>query len=146
MSFIFDFSISFKISRCHSSVQKKIHGTKKAAIVLSVSYPIYWKYFKIYFITKLYHSLKKYFLNIKLVFKKVLIYRHIRNIRKIQKVFRSRKWICCVTYRFVENIRLLPHDLIIAKLHAYGFDMLSLRVMHSYLTDRYQRIKTNDST
>ena len=32
----------------------------------------------------------------------------------------------------------LPHDLIIAKLHAYGFDKASLRLMHSYLTDRYQ--------
>ena len=32
----------------------------------------------------------------------------------------------------------LPHNLIIAKLHAYGFDKVSLRLMHSYLTDRYQ--------
>ena len=30
----------------------------------------------------------------------------------------------------------LPHDLIIAKLHAYGFDKRSLRLMHSYLTDK----------
>ena len=39
----------------------------------------------------------------------------------------------------------LPHDLIIAKLHAYGFDKASLRLMHSYLTDRYQRVKINNS-
>ena len=39
----------------------------------------------------------------------------------------------------------LPHDLIIAKLHAYGFDKVSLRLMHSYLTDRYQRVKINNS-
>ena len=32
----------------------------------------------------------------------------------------------------------LPHDLIIAKLHAYGFDEASLRLVHSYLTDIYQ--------
>ena len=32
----------------------------------------------------------------------------------------------------------LPHDLIIAKLHAYEFDEASLRLVHSYLTDRYQ--------
>ena len=38
----------------------------------------------------------------------------------------------------------LPHDLIIAKLHAYGFDKASLRLMHSYLTDRYQRVKINN--
>ena len=39
----------------------------------------------------------------------------------------------------------LPHDLIIAKLYAYGFDKASLRLMHSYLTDRYQRVKINNS-
>ena len=39
----------------------------------------------------------------------------------------------------------LLHDLIIVKLHAYGFDKASLRPMHSYLTDRYQRIKTDNS-
>ena len=39
----------------------------------------------------------------------------------------------------------LPHDLIIAKLHAYGFDKASLRHMHSYLTDRYQAVKINNS-
>ena len=39
----------------------------------------------------------------------------------------------------------LPHDLIIAKLHAYGFDKALLRLMHSYLTDRYQRVKINNS-
>ena len=38
----------------------------------------------------------------------------------------------------------LPHDLIIVKLHAYGFDKASLRLMHSYLTDRYQRVKINN--
>ena len=39
----------------------------------------------------------------------------------------------------------LPHDLIIAKLHAYGFDKASLRLTYSYLTDRYQRVKINNS-
>ena len=39
----------------------------------------------------------------------------------------------------------LPHDLIIAQLHAYGFDKASLRFIHSYLTDRYQRVKINNS-
>ena len=39
----------------------------------------------------------------------------------------------------------LPHDLIIAKLHACGFDKASLRLMHSYLIDRHQRVKINNS-
>ena len=39
----------------------------------------------------------------------------------------------------------LPHDLLIAKLHAYGFDTSSLKLIHSYLTNRYQRVKINNS-
>ena len=40
----------------------------------------------------------------------------------------------------------LIHDLLIAKLHAYGFDLLSLKLIHSYLTNRFQRVKVNAST
>ena len=35
----------------------------------------------------------------------------------------------------------LPHDLLIAKLHAYGFDYKSLKLMDSYLRGRKQRVK-----
>ncbi|XP_028405242.1 uncharacterized protein LOC114527747 [Dendronephthya gigantea] len=38
----------------------------------------------------------------------------------------------------------LPHDLLIAKLRAYGFDEASLQLMKSYLSDRYQRVKIDD--
>ena len=39
----------------------------------------------------------------------------------------------------------LRHDLLIAKLHAYGFDPVSLKLIHSYLTERFQRVKVNAS-
>ena len=39
----------------------------------------------------------------------------------------------------------LVHDLLIAKLHAYGFDYLSLKLINSYLTGRLQRVKINAS-
>ena len=39
----------------------------------------------------------------------------------------------------------LPHDLIIAKLHTYGFYKPSVRLILSDLTDIYQRIKFNHS-
>ena len=35
----------------------------------------------------------------------------------------------------------LPHDLIIAKLHAYGLDHDTPRLIKSYLSNRHQRIK-----
>ena len=33
------------------------------------------------------------------------------------------------------------HDLLIAKLHAFGFDLKSLKVIHAYLNDRIQVTK-----
>ena len=37
----------------------------------------------------------------------------------------------------------LDHDLLIAKLNAYGFDFNSLVLFHSYLTERSQRVRVN---
>ena len=39
----------------------------------------------------------------------------------------------------------LNHELLIAKLHAYGFDKNALELVHSYLTNRWQRTKINKS-
>ena len=39
----------------------------------------------------------------------------------------------------------LVHDLLIAKLHAYGFDYLALKLILSYLTGRKQRVRVNAS-
>ena len=37
----------------------------------------------------------------------------------------------------------LNHDLLLAKLNAYGFDKKSITMIKSYLSNRYQRIKIN---
>ena len=37
----------------------------------------------------------------------------------------------------------LSHELLLAKLHAYGFSIAALRLIHSYLTNRKQRTKVN---
>ena len=39
----------------------------------------------------------------------------------------------------------LPHELLIAKLDAYGFDKSSLILIHSYLANRKQSVKINDT-
>ena len=39
----------------------------------------------------------------------------------------------------------LPHDLIIAKLNSYGFNLTALNLIHNYLTKRKQRTKINHS-
>ena len=38
----------------------------------------------------------------------------------------------------------LPHDLIVAKLHACGFLIESLKLINSDLTERNQRVKINN--
>ena len=40
---------------------------------------------------------------------------------------------------------ILNHDLLIAKLYAYGFSKTALRLIKSYLTNRWQRTKINNS-
>ena len=37
----------------------------------------------------------------------------------------------------------IPHDLLLAKLEAYGFSLESLNSMNSYVTNRLQRVKVN---
>ena len=39
----------------------------------------------------------------------------------------------------------MSHELLIAKLEAYGFDEKSLKLIYNYLSNRKQRVKINDS-
>ena len=39
----------------------------------------------------------------------------------------------------------INHELLLAKLYAYGFDKKALRLIRSYLTERWQRTKINKS-
>ena len=39
----------------------------------------------------------------------------------------------------------INHKLLIAKLHAYGFDVSALEIIYDYLSNRFQRTKINSS-
>ena len=39
----------------------------------------------------------------------------------------------------------IPHDLLIAKLHAYGFSEISFTFFHSYLKQYKQNVKINNT-
>ena len=39
----------------------------------------------------------------------------------------------------------IPHDLVIAKLSAYGFDGNALKFIHNYLSNRKQRVTVNSA-
>ena len=39
----------------------------------------------------------------------------------------------------------IAHELLLAKLNAYGVEIFSLNIIASYLSNRYQRVKINSS-
>ena len=45
----------------------------------------------------------------------------------------------------VESFDTINHKLLIAKLHAYGFNIEALEIIYDYLSDRWQRTKINNS-
>ena len=64
------------------------------------------------------------------------------------------KWKNCLDHKGNTGVLLtdlskafdcLNHDLLIAKLHAYGCDFNSLKLIYSYLTNRFQRVRVNSS-
>ena len=55
---------------------------------------------------------------------------------------RNNNKVCVAVHRDLsKSFDCLLHDLLIAKLHAFGFDRKSLKVIHAYLNDRIQVTK-----
>ena len=52
-------------------------------------------------------------------------------------------YICTIFMDLSKAFDTLNHDLLIAKLGAYGFETDALRYMKSYLTNRKQRVRVN---
>ena len=61
----------------------------------------------------------------------------------MEKTIRSEK--VCSAYGFVKRLDSIPHDLLIAKIHAYGFSKNSLVLFYSYLKRRKQNVKINNT-
>ena len=64
--------------------------------------------------------------------------------RKLQKALDQGNEYGALVTDLSKALDCLPHDLIVAKLHAYGFSIESLKLLNSYLTERMQRVKMND--
>ena len=67
-------------------------------------------------------------------------------------LFMIETWKRCLDKKGKAGVRLtdlskafdcLVHDLLIAKLNAYGFDYLPLKLIYNYLSDRLQRVRIN---
>ena len=63
--------------------------------------------------------------------------------RKLQKALDQGNEYGALLTDLSKAFDCLPHDLIVAKLHAYGFSIESLKLINSYLTERKQRVKIN---
>ena len=72
-------------------------------------------------------------------------YALIELIEKLKKSLDSRGYSGVVLMDLSKAFDTLNHALMIAKLHAYGFDRSSLNLIHSYLTQRWHRTKINTS-
>ena len=67
----------------------------------------------------------------------------LRLMDKLNKSLDKKETICIVMMDLSKAFDCLSHDLLIAKLNAYGFDKCSLKLIYSYLNGRKQRIKIN---
>ena len=72
-------------------------------------------------------------------------YTLIELIEKLKKSLDSQGYSGVVLMDLSKAFDTLNHALMIAKLHAYGFDRSSLNLIHSYLTHRWHRTKINTS-
>ena len=63
--------------------------------------------------------------------------------RKMENLPWSEKIYRCSTDRLIKAFDTINHQLLAAKVHAYGFDRDSLEIILSYLWNRYQRVKFN---
>ena len=64
-------------------------------------------------------------------------------LKKWKSVINNKKSFGAPLTDLLKEFDCLLHDLLIAKLSAYGFNMSALRFVHSYLKSRMQRTKIN---
>ena len=64
---------------------------------------------------------------------------------KLQKTSRHQKDSRDSPHGSIKRICRIPHDLLIANLHAYGFNEKALTFLYSCLKLRKQSVKTNDT-
>ena len=62
-------------------------------------------------------------------------------IEKREKVLDNKEYSGVILTALSKAFRTINHDLLIAKLHVYGFSKESSKLIKSYLTNRWQRIK-----
>ena len=80
-----------------------------------------------------------------IVLSMLYIYIYIRITEKWKKCIDDSGTIVAILMDLSEAFHCIPHDLLIAKPHAYGIRINTLELLFSYLTNRKQRVKVNES-
>ena len=63
-----------------------------------------------------------------------------------RKALDDRKYVGAVLMDLSKTFDCMPHNLLLAKLQAYGLSSESIALMRSYLTGRHQRVKIGSKT
>ena len=66
-------------------------------------------------------------------------------IEKYRKVLDKRGFAGLLLTDLSKALDCIDHELLISKLHAYGFNIKSLELIHSYIYDLIQRVKIKSS-
>ena len=69
----------------------------------------------------------------------------LSSIERLKNAFDQNGYGGAILMDLSKAFDTINHDLLIAKLGAYGFDTASLKLIRSYLTNRFQRTKVNTS-
>ena len=69
----------------------------------------------------------------------------IRLIEKWKTSLDNKGFAAAILMDLSKAFDTIDHDLLIAKLHAYGFSRSALKLVKNYLSDRWQRTKVNSS-
>ena len=69
----------------------------------------------------------------------------MRMIENWKNALDNKKVIAALSMDLSKAFDCLQHDLIMAKLHAYGFEMQALKLIYSYLSNRFQSVRVKDT-
>ena len=72
-------------------------------------------------------------------------YQHIKLIENWKKVRDNKNFVGTVLMDLSKAFDCIPHDLLAAKLHAYGLSEDAVTFVHSYLKRRKLGVKINDT-